>query len=129
MCGSPESCPCHLKYNPDVLLRAEVTLPQKALRRQQAAMARRIAEGRSEGRSRRRLLRKERLAERMRKEREEQTTRRQMVKVILSPGSASVIPPTAAQAPHTHVTMLLEQTSGTTDDVEDPRRSWHHTNV
>ena len=56
-------------------------LLQKALRQQQTAVARRIAEGRSEGRSRRRLLRKERLVERMRQEREEHTQRRQMVKV------------------------------------------------
>ena len=60
-------------------------------------MARRIAEGRgegrSEGRSRRRLLRKERLVERMRKEREEHTQRRQMVKVsrCYNQGSASAL--------------------------------------
>lgn len=54
---------------------------QRALRLQQAALAKRIAEGRSDGRTRRRLLRKERLNERMRKEREEHTKRRQMVKV------------------------------------------------
>lgn len=54
---------------------------QRALRLQQAALARRIAEGRSDGRTRRRLLRKERLNERMRIEREEHTKRRQMVKV------------------------------------------------
>lgn len=57
-----------------------VTL-QEALRRQQAVLARRIAEGRSDGRTRRRLLRRERMAERKRKEQEEHNQRRAMVKV------------------------------------------------
>jgi hypothetical protein len=61
-----------------------VLCAQRALRQQQAALAKRIAEGRSDGRSRRRLLRKERLVERMRKEREEHTRRRQMVKVCIT---------------------------------------------
>ncbi len=57
---------------------------QRALRQQQTAVAKRIAEGRSDGRTRRRLLRKERMNERMRLEREEHTKRRQMVKVCLT---------------------------------------------
>ena len=74
-----------------------VLCAQRALRQQQAALAKRIAEGRSDGRSRRRVLRKERLVERMREEREEHTRRRQMVKVcatsrrILSVHAAAVL--------------------------------------
>ena len=57
---------------------------QRALRQQQTALSKRIAEGRTDGRTRRRLLRKERMNERMRLEREEHTKRRQMVKVCLT---------------------------------------------
>ena len=69
-------------------LMRQLRMLQRALRLQQAALAKRIAEGRSDGRTRRRLLRKERLSERMHKEREEHTQRRQMVKVwpALLPG-------------------------------------------
>ena len=83
MCGDPYSALCPLRCNLDIMLIAKVSLLQKSVRRQQAALSRSIAEGRSEGRSRRRLLRKERLVERMRKEREERTKRRQLVKVSL----------------------------------------------
>ena len=103
------------------MLRAEVSLLQKALRQQQAALAKRIAEGRSEGRSRRRLLRRERLDERMRKEREERAKRRQMAKVhhYHNQGSASALGPTSAETLHPHM-MRLKQTSGTAGELEDP---------
>lgn len=69
---------------PLLSLKDELLRVQRALRLQQAALAKRIAEGRSDGRAKRRLLRKERLHERMRKERQEHTQRRQMVKVRAS---------------------------------------------
>ncbi|KAK9906879.1 hypothetical protein WJX75_009638 [Coccomyxa subellipsoidea] len=56
---------------------------QEALRRQQAVLARRIAEGRGDGRSRRRLARKERMAERSAAERAAHDARRRMVQEAL----------------------------------------------
>jgi len=55
---------------------------QEALRRRQAALARRIAEGRGEGRARRRLARKARMAERTAAERARHDERRRLVQVI-----------------------------------------------
>ena len=54
---------------------------QEELRRRQAALARRIAEGRGDGRARRRLARKERMAQRTAAERAAHNERRRLVQV------------------------------------------------
>ena len=56
-----------------------VTGVQAALARQRAALARRMAEGRGEGRARRRLLRRERTKEKMANLRAVQQARRRLV--------------------------------------------------
>jgi hypothetical protein len=56
---------------------------QEALRRRQAALEKRIAEGRGDGRMRRRLNWRERTAERARLAREQQEHRRRIIQVGL----------------------------------------------